>query len=1330
MISFFAPWMLLGLACAAGPIVLHLFRKRTADKVRWGAWMFLAESLQKKRRKLLFEDILLLVLRTLILALAALAFARPFFPELKSFGGLGMDKDVALVIDGSASMRLPDATGRTAFERAVAEAHELVRQSPSGTAFSIILGDRTPVLLTPSPLSNKREVHDFLDTLSAGSDTMDAPRSLAAAGESLAVGNNPAKEIVVFGDGQAYGWRTDDEAEWKRVERSFSRFRQRPPVVWRTLERPKNVKNAAIASVVPSRRLIGTDRPVGFTVTVVNSGTEAFSPGDAVLSVDGLEAARAPVGQILPGLSRTFEFPYSFPTNGRHVVTAELTVPDDLVSDGVVSNTVDVLESLDVLVVDGRPAEQGFKRASAFLTAALRPEVAGTNTQFLVRPRTVRANELEKPANFNGVSAAVLCDVPTLSSRALANLSDFVRRGGGLLTVPGESTNTGFYTNELFAVSWTNWNNRLEKVTFLNAPVAGRVEFDEAALANRIEVVDRYSDGAPAVVTAPYGKGLTAVCATPLSLDWTMLPARPEFVPFAHELIARIAGTNSVAGVQDVRWRAKEGDLRQFTREEADALSVHIDLALARTADDALAAVVGRDFGLEVWRPFAILVLVLFALELLLCRRIDRERGGIVRSVPQAVLRAVAFAALGWMLLHITWSHDVTHKIHRRVAVFTDESLSMKHPVAGVDRYAVATNLAAKIGTELEERYDVEPFAFGGVTTDFAEALEKALERIPGEELAGAVFLTDGRATVEDSPEASVRKFARLGAKISTVVIGSSSNRTDAAIEFVQSPTDVFLGDKVRPAVKVRADGLKGRRLTVRLLEGDTLVDEREFEVAEDDWSEEFRFSADPEGNGLKSYRVELVPPEGDIEKANDVWPFEVSVNDDRTNVLLADRRPRWEYRYLRNLFYARDKSVHLQYVCFEPDRLADSKLQVLPAADATREFGEAEAGALPKTRDDWRKFDIIILGDLGPEVLTPEVQEDIRYCVEERGALLVLLAGEKNMPAEYSSGVMADILPVALTNETGMVTVRRETKRVPFSLTPSGLNHPVTRLAASSSENERLWSSLPPARGRIGGLAVKTGAEVLLCDGEGTAMSAPLLTVREHGCGKVAFFATDETWLLRYRTGDTYHHRFWGNLVKWGAGEKLRTGNRFVRVGTDAIGYRPGDEVKLFARICDKDLLPVTDAKAVCEVKSPDGSVRKVELRKRPGANGYYEGIFDAAEAEGRYTATLVADGVKEALGTDWPETLESSFAVSRGVAPVEYAKLASSEELPKRIAQLTGGVVVTPEKLEEFDFGPVRGEITEYIEDAIWDHPAALCVLLAALLALWTIRKRKGLA
>ena len=138
--------MLFGLIAAAAPILLHMFRKRTARRIVWGAWQFLAESMRQKRRRILIEEIILLVVRTAILALAALAFARPFLPEMGFFGG--GEKDVVIVLDASGSMNLKRKDGTTAFEAAVEEARELIDRAPHGVSFGLVLGGRDAEIRT------------------------------------------------------------------------------------------------------------------------------------------------------------------------------------------------------------------------------------------------------------------------------------------------------------------------------------------------------------------------------------------------------------------------------------------------------------------------------------------------------------------------------------------------------------------------------------------------------------------------------------------------------------------------------------------------------------------------------------------------------------------------------------------------------------------------------------------------------------------------------------------------------------------------------------------------------------------------------------------------------------------------------------------------------------------------------------------------------------------------------------------------------------------------------------------------------------------------------
>ena len=82
---FLHPFLLLGLAGIAIPVLIHLFNRRNAREVQWGAMRFLLDSLMSRRRSLLMEEMLLLAARCLLAGCAVLAMARPFVPAGSSF---------------------------------------------------------------------------------------------------------------------------------------------------------------------------------------------------------------------------------------------------------------------------------------------------------------------------------------------------------------------------------------------------------------------------------------------------------------------------------------------------------------------------------------------------------------------------------------------------------------------------------------------------------------------------------------------------------------------------------------------------------------------------------------------------------------------------------------------------------------------------------------------------------------------------------------------------------------------------------------------------------------------------------------------------------------------------------------------------------------------------------------------------------------------------------------------------------------------------------------------------------------------------------------------
>src|SRR3954451_1052245 len=96
-------WMLFGLAALAIPPLIHLLNRRRFDVVDWGAMQFLQIS-ETTRRRLLIEELLLMLLRMALLAVLVLGIAGPFAPFDKPVRLAGRaSRDVVLVIDGSAS---------------------------------------------------------------------------------------------------------------------------------------------------------------------------------------------------------------------------------------------------------------------------------------------------------------------------------------------------------------------------------------------------------------------------------------------------------------------------------------------------------------------------------------------------------------------------------------------------------------------------------------------------------------------------------------------------------------------------------------------------------------------------------------------------------------------------------------------------------------------------------------------------------------------------------------------------------------------------------------------------------------------------------------------------------------------------------------------------------------------------------------------------------------------------------------------------------------------------------------------------------------------------
>src|SRR2546430_1692599 len=105
-VTFLHPVALVGLVAAAIPALLHLLERRVPPEAEFPPLRYLSEAERQSARRLKLRHLLLLLLRTALIALVVLAAARPLFPTQASSGSLHEPTALVVILDNSASSGL------------------------------------------------------------------------------------------------------------------------------------------------------------------------------------------------------------------------------------------------------------------------------------------------------------------------------------------------------------------------------------------------------------------------------------------------------------------------------------------------------------------------------------------------------------------------------------------------------------------------------------------------------------------------------------------------------------------------------------------------------------------------------------------------------------------------------------------------------------------------------------------------------------------------------------------------------------------------------------------------------------------------------------------------------------------------------------------------------------------------------------------------------------------------------------------------------------------------------------------------------------------------
>jgi hypothetical protein len=706
----------------------------------------------------------------------------------------------------------------------------------------------------------------------------------------------------------------------------------------------------------------------------------------------------------------------------------------------------------------------------------------------------------------------------------------------------------------------------------------------------------------------------------------------------------------------------------------------------------------------------------------------------------------------------------------------TWRSLSEDRVVAWMGFDAQARELKPTQGGDAGTGLPVQLGEPTGRRTALGAALEQSLRKAAARPVSGVVVLTDGRS-IDEPGKSVLRRLEAERIPVFAVALGSADPVADVSVRRADGPRNAFVNDFVPVEVELeRLGGLGGgpggEKPKVQLIDTATgaVLDEREVEflpsapvtgartedgeVQPPAATARVTLTTQAKAEGAQKWQVRVVPGGADLVTENNEADVAVEMLGRPLRLAYFDGYPRWEYRYIKNLL-VREKSFK-----------ASSML-----LSAGRRFvleGEEIVMSIPRSPEEWREFDVVVMGDVRPEMFTTEQLEQIKEHVALRGAGLIWIGGEGATPGAWRGTPLADLLPFALPElvDRSGTDAGPPAWDEPVTVEPTALAERlgVLRLSPAPVDGswwpEELrdprvgWSSLRWAQ-NIDAATLKPTAEVLaeaVSSRESTEAGparSPLVIAMRFGAGRTLYVGTDEIWRWRYGRGEFYPERFWLQMMRMLGRESLSRAGKPALVEVLPRRAEVDQPIRIAVTLLDQSLVDAAPA-----------SLRVRVVRERdvgPGASASEPAVpielTLPAEGSGSAAASRAGRAISRTFAATWLATESGRYRIEVtdplvvGLAPPESLAAEAEVWLPEdelrrpetnhpmlqRLVQVSGGKMLTPAELNDLPRLLPNRRLRlagEPDVETLWDTPLALILIMTLLTIEWVVRRLIRLA
>lgn len=600
--TFRHPLFLLALPIALVPLILYLLRRWRLRRLEWAAMQFLLASARRSARRTRLRDLLLLIARTVCLAAAVFAVARPdWHPQLPLASAA--PRTLALIVDASYSMGASGEKG-SPFERAKQAAADMVRALGVADRAALLVSFLPARAIIAEPTGNRQRLLAAIESIELSEMRTDVAGALRLASRALAFAPTARKEIHLFTDMQKNAWDAVSPADIEGGEHERPRL-----ILHDTGGLPPG--NLAVTALESTERIIPTGLPTWFEVHIKNYSAEDAPDVRVSFSIDGL-ARESRTISLRPGEEHSILFAAQFDDQHGHYV--QVTIPPDaLNTDNRRSLAVSPRSHVAVLLVDGRAVEANKAIDSFFIRLALRPERVPGEISTVFHPR-VSPTALVSPSDFMSHDVVVLANVAHLSSEQFNALHRHVQSGGGLLVFAGPETDFSSYVGAASAnapallpaspVRVVESEDGLSPRFHTNNPalsafrVGTRIATDArifrylqlsiAPSEHPVCILSTVANDEPLILEKTIGRGRVILMATSADDSWNTLPKSAIFLPLVQELVGYLASGHAQRLNFDV------GELMEVT-VPAHAFRQTVRIFLPDATEPLIAQVMPKD---------------------------------------------------------------------------------------------------------------------------------------------------------------------------------------------------------------------------------------------------------------------------------------------------------------------------------------------------------------------------------------------------------------------------------------------------------------------------------------------------------------------------------------------------------------------------------------------------------------------------------------------------------------------------------------------------------------------------------------------------------------